>query len=159
PGAPGLSYMTYLTAEDARAFALDGTGKAVIAGGTERGLSPVTPGAFPSTLKIGTYFAILDPAGGGAADLKYSTVLDNADPKSIAIDTAGRVWLAGGAASGFPAVCGPLHGGVDPFVMVMRPSGNGFADRVFGMFFGGASNSESANGITVDLRGIEGLAA
>src|SRR5262249_46387654 len=47
PGAPGLSYMTYLTAEDARAFALDGTGKAVIAGGTERGLSPVTPGAFP----------------------------------------------------------------------------------------------------------------
>jgi uncharacterized repeat protein (TIGR01451 family) len=163
PGAAGLRYATYLSsgATEAHALAFDGDGNTVIVGLTESGTFPVTPGAFPSTLtpRVGAFLTIMDPAGGGTADLKYATVLDRGDPQSMAIDAAGRVWLAGRASTGFPAVCGPLHGNADAFIAVMNPAGSSFADRLFTIVFGGSVNNESANGVIVDLGGLDGLAA
>jgi uncharacterized repeat protein (TIGR01451 family) len=163
PGAAGLHYATYLSSgsTEAHALAFDGDGNTVIVGLTEDGNFPVTPGAFPSLLtpRVGAFLAIMDPGGSGTANLKYATVLDRSDPRSIAIDATGRVWLAGRASTGFPAVCGPLHGNADAFIAVMNPAGNSFADRQFSMVFGGSTNNESANGLTVDLGGLDGLAA
>jgi hypothetical protein len=165
-----LVYSTYLgggNADVGNGIAVDGAGNAYVTGSSASNDFPTTAGAFqtaignPGSTNTDAFVTKLNPAGGGGADLVYSTYLggSNADiGNSIALDATPNVYVTGSTVSGtgdFPTTAGAFDttfagGGVpDAFVTKLNPAGGGGADLVYSTFLGGSA-SDVGNGIAVD---------
>jgi hypothetical protein len=164
----GLAYATFLGGSDydfGFAIAVDLSGAAYVAGGTESSDFPTTPAAFDTAYNGGSwgdaFVAKLDPAGSGLA---YATFLGGADRDgghAIAVDPSGAAYVAGyTASSDFPttpaAFDGTFGGGwclrfpcADAFAAKLNPAGSGLA---YATFLGG-SHSDSGFAIAVDASG------
>lgn len=164
-GSSGLLYATYVgggIASQGKDIALDGSGAVYVTGYAEtfsgQNLFPTTPGAYDREINRGSggdAFAFkLDPAGNGAADMVYSTLLGGIGVgyldrgEGIVVDAAGRMYVAGRTASpNFPTTpgaydttCGTdgaCDGRTDAFVTKLNPAGGGQTDLAYSTFVGG----------------------
>lgn len=153
-----LVYSTFLggTADDvASAIALDPDGRACVAGGATSPDFPVTSGAFQKTLHgSGDAFVTkLQLSGGG---LFYSTFLGGSGgdgASSIAVDSLGRAYVAGGTSSTDFPVLNPIQahlaGAQDAFVTKLSATGN---TLFFSTYLGG-TDVDVANSIRLDSVG------
>jgi hypothetical protein len=170
---PILTYSTFLGGtgdETGFGIAVDASGDAFIGGFTSSADFPVTSAtAFQSDNTLSTlpggcgFVTEIDPAG---AHQLYSTYLCGAtaggsgnfdEVFSIAVDTAGKVYVTGVAFStDFPIVNGlpkpnnNVAGSV--FISKLDPSASGAASLLYSTFFGGLSGS-FGNAIAVDNSG------
>ncbi len=186
-GSADLLYATYLGGDGengvgldyGHAVAVDGAGHAYIVGSTESPDFPVTSGAFDRT--CGTdgrcnyvpnwgaaddvFVVKINPAGGGAADLLYSTFLGGgqidggvADWGDIALDANGDVYVTGRTFSDdFPVTADAYHdalsGSIDAFVARLRLQGKGQDDLIYSTYLGG-TGWDYGTGIAVESQGI-----
>ncbi len=122
-----LIYSTYLggaKSVEGYGIAVDGPGNAYVTGWTQ-GTLPTTSGAYQPIFggDVDAFFTILNPAGGGAGDLVYSTYLGGSGSDvgwSTAVDPSGAAYVSGWSQQGFPTTGGAYqtaYGGVyDAFV-------------------------------------------
>lgn len=166
PGAlqrtPGLGFLTKLEPTLTRAiystylgvgvsaFAVEASGGVYVAGGAAAGF-PTTEGAFRGG-DHGAYVARLSPEG----SLVYVALLGDANPRAIAIDSAGNAYIAGTtAAQDFPVTPGAVQtriaepGFYDGFVTKLNAAGSGL---VWSTYIGAVLASE-AHDVTVDAAG------
>ncbi|HEX4484708.1 MAG TPA: SBBP repeat-containing protein [Terriglobales bacterium] len=107
---PVLVYSTFLGAtfppegaiQSATAIATDGSGNLYITGPCSAANFPVTQGVLGETQQA-AFVAKLNSAG---TSLTYATYLGGVDPKALAVDQAGNVFVAGGSAAGLPIPTG-----------------------------------------------------
>lgn len=153
-----LIYSTYLggTADDgAEAIALDPDGRACVTGAASSADFPVTAGAFQKT-RHGSSDAFVTKfqlSGGG---LFYSTFLGGSGgdgASSIAVDSLGRAYVAGGTSSTDFPVVNPIQahlaGAQDAFVTKLSATGNAL---FFSTYLGGTA-VDVANSIRLDSNG------
>jgi len=159
-----LLYATYLGGptqglEDfANGIAVDGSGNAYVVGGTAAADFPTTGGAYQTTFAGGGrdgFVSKINPAGGGAADLIYSTFLGGSNDfdtiSRIALDGSGNAYVTGRTFStNFPTTAGAYQrtfGGFrDGFVAKLNSTAS---TLVFSTFFGG-SGDDYPVGIALD---------
>ncbi|HET7487137.1 MAG TPA: IPT/TIG domain-containing protein [Acidimicrobiales bacterium] len=128
--------------------AADGTGLAFT---VDRGRHLSDPRQF-------AFLAALTPAGGGGADLSYSTYLggfgDTAG-RGVAVSGGNAVVVGSTSAADLPAgaVQGSLAGETDAFVARLATAGSGGADLLSSTFLGGG-RTDAANAVTADATGI-----
>jgi hypothetical protein len=166
-----LQYSTYIggTGID-RGFdlAVDSAGRMVITGPSGSSNFPVTTGAYQRVYAGGAAefgdatVTLLNPDGGGAADLVYATYLGGSGQEQawgIAVDAAGAIYVSGSTTSAnFPTTVSAFsttYAGSgantlgDAFVSKLRPNGLGVNDLVYSTFLGGASD-DRAEDIAID---------
>src|SRR6267154_3700134 len=167
PIGSGLVYSTFLGGrsgnETGYGIAVDAGGNIYVTGVTSSINFPVTPGAF-QTVSGGNddaFVTKLNPAGGGPADLVYSTYLgcsgfDNG--LGIAVDNSSspNAYVTGYTdSSDFPTTTGAFQtipgGGEDAFVTKLNPVGSGSADLAYSTYLGG-SGSDRGYKIAVDAQ-------
>jgi hypothetical protein len=153
-----LVYSSFLggTANDVgAAIALDPEGRACVAGTASSSNFPVTSNAFQKTLHGSTdvFVTKFQLSGGG---LFYSTFLGGSGSDgahSIAVDSFGRAYVAGGTSSANFPVLNPIQahlGGLqDAFVTKLSATGNAL---FFSTYLGGAA-ADVANSIRLDSSG------
>lgn len=159
PSGSALLYSTYLGGTGADlpvGIAVDGSGQALIIGGTASRDFPTTAGVVqPAAREAGDAFiARLNAAG---SQLVMSTFLGGRDTDTgfhVAIDSAGNIWAAGVTKStDFPlsanATKRTLTGPNDAFVVKLTPNG---ATLSFSTLFGGL-REDLAGPIVVDRAG------
>ena len=154
------------------AIAVDSSGDAFVAGGTEGGFpiagsaaqsvfglgSPATCGVAPNTFPCpDAFLAELNPGG---TSLIYSTYLGGSDSdfaSALAIDNAGNSYLGGETFSaGYPGATGslnsptPIAGASDGFVAKLNTGTTG--SLAYFTYLGG-SNSDLVSGISLDAGG------
>jgi hypothetical protein len=140
--------------------AVDVLGNAYVTGYTS-GAFPTTSGAF-QTVSGGGYNAFvakINPAGGGASDLVYSTYLSGSTDDwghCIAVDASGNAYVSGEAESAnFPTTGGAYqtvnHGGFNGNAFVTKLNSLG-SSLIYSTFLGGIGG-ESGTGIAVDFSG------
>lgn len=164
PTGATISYATFFggTGEDlGLAVAVDGTGRAIVAGQSDSTDFPVSAGAFNATSNGGADIVAMkiDTTLGGA---DFSTYLGSGGAESgrdVAVDPAGNTYLVGGVDEGtFPITPGVVDsvfaGDSEAFVTVLNPTGTGL---IYSTFLGGAGTSfffrEEALGVSVDEDG------
>jgi uncharacterized repeat protein (TIGR01451 family) len=132
----GLLYSTYLGGdlnEDGTAIAVDAAGHVHLTGQTASGDFPTAaaPGSYVDTALAGStdaFVTTLNPAGGGATDLVYSTYLGGTNGEGgtgITVDGDGNAYVTGftnsTVAQGFPIIAGSfdaIHNGAnDAFIV------------------------------------------
>ena len=156
-----LEYATFLGGSDWEyttshcALAIDKTGRATVAGGTDSSDFPTTASAYDRTFNGGfvggdAFVARLNTAG---TELEYATYLGGSKDESIAalaLDDQGRAYVAGATNStNFPTINGPdstFNGDWDGFAA--RFSANG-SSLEFSTFVGG-KGLDNATGVAVD---------
>jgi hypothetical protein len=160
---PVLVYSTYLggsSVEVGHDIAVDGAGRAYIAGVTGSTDFPTTAGAFQTTNGGGEQFngdafvAKLNASGSG---LVYATYLGgSADEQrvDVAIDETGNAYVTGDTTStDFPTTAGAVQttsaGDIDAFVTKLNATGSGL---VYSTYLGGSS-LDAGTGIAVDGAG------
>ncbi len=173
-GASDLSYLTYLGGsgnDEAVAVAVDAAGNAHLTGFTFSTDFPTTSGAFQPSLNTGgrpadnvradVFVTKINPAGGGASDLLYSTYLGGSTVagvsnnianigvdtgSDIAVGPGGKVYVTGTARStNFPTTprsAQPRAGGCTPvacdaFLSIISPANAGRTDLVYSTYLGG----------------------
>src|SRR6185437_812056 len=153
-----LVYSTFLggTGNDvADAIALDSDGRAYVTGNATSPDFPITSGAFQKTLRGGNdvFVTKFQINGGG---LFYSTFLGGSGSEggsSIAVDSLGRAYVAGGTSSTDFPVLNPvqahLAGAQDAFVTKLSATGNAL---FFSTYLGG-TDVDVANSIRLDSAG------
>jgi hypothetical protein len=153
-----LVYSTFLggtVSDDATAIALDNSGRACVTGSTQSKDFPVTSGAFQKTLHgtVDAFVTKFQISGGG---LFYSTFLGGSGAdggNSIAVDSLGRAYVAGGTSSADFPVLNPIQahlgGSQDAFVSKLSATGNAL---FYSTYLGGAA-ADSANSIRLDSVG------
>jgi hypothetical protein len=161
-GTGALAYSTYLgggAADLALGMALytSGSGTSVyLAGKTSSSNFPLK-GAL-QTAMAGGFVAKLNPSGGGASDLVFSTYIGggpNDYANAIALDPSGNAYVTGAAlGSSFPTTTGAFqtsfNGGLsDAFVTAIKADGSAY---LYSTYLGG-SLDEVGNGIAVDASG------
>jgi len=167
-GAASLLYSTYLGGsglDQGNGVAVDASGNAYVAGGTNSIASTLkfTPpsGAYQTNCKLDSGACLGDAfvaklALSGTPSLVYFTYLGGslADTAAgIAVDSSENVYVTGSTSStDFPisaAVSQSTYGGgnADAFVTELNPAGS---ELVYSTYLGG-SNTESGNGIAVDM--------
>lgn len=135
--AGSMLYSTYIgNAREDIGFgiAVDATGVIYVSGssgGSQPQTVPTTPGAFDETGNgfRDAFMLQINPAGGGSADLLYSTVIGGAEDDygyGLALDASGNVYICGQArTTGFPTTSGAYdevqNGGDDAFVAQFPP--------------------------------------
>jgi len=144
-----LLYSTYLGGpvhrDSADSIAVDGSGNAYVTGSTHSSDFPTTVGAYQTTFGGGNtdgFVAKINQAGGGAADLVYSTFLGGNDDETgsgIALDGSGNAYITGRTYStNFPTTAGAYQrtfaGFRDIFAAKLNPTGS---TLVFSTLFGG----------------------
>ncbi len=148
-----LVYSTYLGGgggyDGGQGIALDGSGNVYVTG-TAEGYFPTTSGAFQTVFGNDTYDAFvakLNPAGGGASDLIYSTYLGGSSPTdwgsygySIAVDGSGCAYVTGYTDTpNFPTTSGAYQTAQgyndDAFVSKLNASGSAL---VYSTYLGGS---------------------
>jgi hypothetical protein len=168
----GLLYSTFLGgsgSEDSHAIfsrlggiAVDPSGNAYVTGTTDSTDFP-TVNAYQSTYgpDVGdvTFVAKLNTSGSA---LLYSTYLggtSGATSYGIAVDSSGKVYVAGYAGSGFPtrnAYQSNLIGGGDAFLTKLDPALSGDSSLLYSTFLGGSPGdgaAEKAYGVAADNSG------
>jgi hypothetical protein len=163
---PVLSYSTYLGGngwDEAYDIAVDGSGQAYVAGGTESTNFPVTAEAFqmmPSGGSTDYSEAFVAKLSADGSRLVYATYLggSNGDEAyGIAVDGQGQAYVAGYTGSdNFPVTTGafqPVFGGGygygDAFVAQLSADGSRL---IYATYLGG-NGSDGATGIAVDGQG------
>ena len=178
PGGHGVAdmlYSTFLGSDGAGDYgygiALDSTNHAYVCGRTSGAGFPTTAGALDTTCgtdgacntRSDFFVSRLNPAGGGASDLLYSTFLGGDlwegfyGGCDIALGTNGDVYVTGdtSSTSGFPITSdaydqtGDANWG-DAFVVRLHPQGNGAADLIYGTYVGGTYIEGGGTAIAVD---------
>jgi len=170
PTLSTLLYSTYLGGtgsmpqaimEIVTGLTVDASGNAYLTGLTNSPDFPVTAGAYDTSLgdsQGDAFVTKINPAGGGPADLVYSTFLGGGAEdigRSIAVDASGNAYIAGGTISAdFPTTPGAFDTSYDglwseAFVTKLNPSGTGL---VYSTFLGGRRNDD-AWGIAIDGAG------
>jgi len=161
-----LLYSTYLGGtlgdfELVTGLTVDASGNAYLTGLAYSPDFPVTAGAYDTSLgdsQGDAFVTKINPAGGGPADLVYSTFLGGGAEdwgRSIVVDSSGNAYLAGRTWSAdFPTTGGAFDTsyngqGTDAFVTKLNPSGTGL---VYSTFLGGRGNDD-AWGIAIDGAG------
>ena len=114
---------------------------------------PVTQGAFETSLSscsdnagCAPFFSRINPAGGGHADLVYSTFVGgNGQGDAVAVDAAGNAVLTGETnLPNFPTMdtlqemCCTTSSVPDVFVAKIAPRGGGTHDLLYSTFLGGS---------------------
>lgn len=170
-----------------QALAVDSNGRAYVAGGAN-GSIPTTSNAYQSyyaNMPASAFVTVFDTTASGASSLFYSTYLSvppalnvpspsgtgyaypNANAGAIAVDSFGKVYVAGTAPIGFPTTPGAFQathassacgGGTcyvsgNVFVAKLDPTASATASLIYSTFLGGAASSTTANGIAVDGAG------
>jgi beta-propeller repeat-containing protein len=173
-GLGSLLYSTFLGGDaqepnSGGGIAVDAFGMIYLTGTTVSDDFPTTSGAFqtspsispdPNTVPFNVFVTKLNPAGGGASDLLYSTYLGGTDSESaggVAVGSTGNIYVAGSTCSAdFPhttsAFQSSLRGRCDGFVAKLNPAGGGSSDLVYSTFFGGDDN-DFASAIALDSTG------
>jgi uncharacterized protein (TIGR03437 family) len=163
PTATALLYSTYVGGhghDGAAGIAVDAAGNAYIAGGASSADFPVTAGALQlanrSASASNAFVAKLNPTG---SSLLYSTYLGgtgNDTATSLAIDSAGDVFLAGAATStDFPVTAGAFQtanlstAGNTAFLTELNPAVNAL---VYSTYLGG-SGTDTAAALALDSSG------
>ncbi|GIK73220.1 MAG: hypothetical protein BroJett021_22080 [Chloroflexota bacterium] len=183
-GADGrLVYSTYLGGsylpgvvsggdDNGQGIAVSADGRIFVTGFTTSWDFPTTPGAFKRIfareeygLKDDIILSVFNPAGGGSADLLYSTFIGGGYEErgsDIAVDAAGFAYITGyHAVEGsdyihiwpdFPSTVGafdpgPMVRGARSFVIKFFPGGQGASDLRYSTLFGSHSSIDS-NGVT-----------
>jgi hypothetical protein len=156
PLGTALVFSTYLGGKDTdyvNTMTLDGFGDIYVAGSTQSGDFPVTPGAFQKrdkTANFTGFVAELNPAGSA---LVFSTFLggnvsDNAS--AIAVDGSGDVYVAGSTFSGdFPVTHGAFQtsyiGNGIGFITKLNSTGTGL---VYSTYLGGSGTNYGGDGVS-----------
>lgn len=167
-GGADLLYSTYLGgSKDDGGFGGDITlgsdGTVYVAGDTSSPDFPTTPGAYQRQLggRYDAFLARFDLAGGGNADLLYSTYLGGRGTDSgrgVRVDSSGHAWIAGFTAvnsfdanqtNDFPIVnplacCPKFISGSDVFIAEIDPVGGGKSDLIVSVILGGTGSEEPA---------------
>lgn len=165
-GGASLVYSSLLSqsgANSAVSVAVDAGGMAYVAGYTSTTV-PLTPTAFQtSVLGFGDIYAMkLNPAETGAAALKYSTLLggdsNNEVPYSIAVDSLGRMYVAGTTGSfNFPTTAGAfqtsINGGAPGFVAKLNPMLSGANSLLYSTYLGSSFGSTQPFSMALDPNG------
>ncbi len=158
-GGTGLLYSTFLggsRSDEVAGIAIDGQGVAYVAGRTDSSDFPTTAGAF-DTGHNGAYDAFVAKVNAGATGLLYSTFLGgSADDYAhcIAVDAAGRAYVAGETASSNLATTANAfdrahNGSDDVFLTQLNSGGTGL---LYSTFLGGGGIDEGY-GLAMDGAG------
>ena len=151
---PGLLYSTYIGGrghDEPRPIAVDGNGRAYVAGRTDSIDFPTTPGA-PDTTLNGPFDAYIAMLNANGSALLYSTYLGGSgdeEARGIAVNH-GRVWVTGRTDStNFPTTAGAFdttaNGLRDAFVTKLNSQGG----VVYSTYLGGSGDDEGF-GIALD---------
>jgi len=155
-----LTYSTYLggdAGDFGNAIAVDGSGAAYVTGQVVSTDFP-TQDQFQPPQANNAFVTKLDPDGGGAVTLAYSTYLGGGDTDvgtGIAVDSAGAAYVTGRTQStDFPPqdqfqLDQPAG---DAFVTKLDPDVGGAVTLAYSTYLGGAS-PDDARGIAVDSNG------
>lgn len=157
-GAADLVFSTYLggTGDDSgRAVAVDGTGVYVV-GNTSSTNFPTTGGAY-DTANAGTLVVSVSKLNLTGTTLAYSTYVgtgNNVQSTDMAVES-GDIYVSGNVfGSSLPATAGAFDTALDTsqdgFLFQLSPDGAGAADLVYATYFGGNSNDESIETLTVN---------
>jgi len=165
PTLSTLLYSTFLggAGDGVYGLTVDASGNAYLTGDVSSPDFPVTAGAYDTSLggSNDAFVTKINPAGGGSADLVYSTFLGGETEdvgRSIVVDSSGNAYVAGRTYSAdFPTTPGAFdtsYSGMsfdrpDAFVTKLNPSGTGL---VYSTFLGG-SGDDDAWGIAIDGAG------
>ncbi|HWY70444.1 MAG TPA: SBBP repeat-containing protein [Terriglobales bacterium] len=146
-------------------IAADSTGNAYVVGQTCSTDFP-TKNAFQTfqggLLPCDAFVTKLNPAGGGSADLLYSTYLGGATEEdhaeNVTLDSSNLVYVVGQAGSpDFPTTSGAFQtkqGGVfDEFITKFDLTKSGKDSLLYSTFLGGSLQEQDAAGIAVDSTG------
>ena len=159
-----LIYFTYVggtQADSGNGIAVDASGDAVVAGGTQSPDLPASPGAFQSLPKPGNagsaFLFKLSPDG---TKLLYCTYLGGSVDDvayGVALDSAGNAYLGGVTSSldfPIPTNLVPLQsasGANDGFIAELNPGGNGASDLKFSTYLGpGGGTAAGVKAIALD---------
>ena len=143
-----LIYSTYIAGsgtkgnDSGNAIAVDSSGDAFVAGGTESSNFPTTTGAYQTAIASGAtgnaFILELNPAGNA---LTYSTYLGgevNDKAFGVAVDTSGNIYAAGQTSSSlFPSKNALQTTQAGGFLAKLKPAGGGANDLLFSTFVGG----------------------
>jgi hypothetical protein len=154
PSGSQVVYATYLGARRAttngNSIAIDAAGNAYIAGTTSSSAYPVTSGAYQTTYTTGASFVTKLNATGNA--LVYSTFVNGATIKSVALDGSANLYMTGNATA-IATTSGVFQGTIpsssSPFVAKLNSTGTAMA---YATYLGG-SGSDEGNSIAVDSSG------
>jgi Beta-propeller repeat/Cep192 domain 4/HYDIN/CFA65/VesB-like, Ig-like domain len=158
-----LLYSTYLggsNQDEGHGIGVDSSGNAYVTGITASSNFPLTPANALRTSFVGSTEAFVTGLDSTGLNLLYSTFLGGTGSDSgeaIAVDSAGKVYVAGYTTSPFVALAtgafqGVNKGGTDGFVGKLDPSQSGSASLVYFTFLGGTAQ-EKARGIAVNSAG------
>jgi len=161
------------------AIAVDAAGNAHVTGTTQSPAFPATAGAFQPTRPtdgqvflgdIDAFYAKLNAAGSALLYATYLGSTENDFGEGIALDAAGRAYVAGtttgrsaawngnpAAVSPFPTTAGAFQasfaGGASAFVTQFDSAAAGAASVVYSTVIGGDGEADQAHGIAVDGAG------
>jgi uncharacterized protein (TIGR03437 family) len=177
PDGSSLVYSTYLGGnyyDYIFAIAVDSSGSAYVTGNTNSASFPTTAGAY-QTVNVSNISAFVTKLNSTGTGLVYSTFLggaNNAYATAIAVDGAGRAYIAGNESacdpsqSCFPTTSGALIGGHQPgagspqyaFVTAFNPAGSQLLySTIFGDLNGFKCTSGCGDtwgtGVAVDANG------
>lgn len=145
------------------AIDVDAAGRVVVTGYTWSSDFPTTHGAFDRGLDGQDAFVTkLNPAGGGSADVVYSTLLGGGQREAgtgIAVHGDGTIYVVGNTEStSFPTTAGAFDrslngvGTKDAFLARISPAGGGQADLAYSTLVGGGGY-DTASSMALDAAG------
>ncbi len=167
PTGTSLLYSTYLGGmqDEANAVALDSAGDVYLTGWASAPIS-ITPGAYQTTVVGLTGACILmkiNPAGGGGADLLYSTFVhgtcEQSGGNALEVDGCGNAYITGwNWQPGFPTTSGAYlttgsADNINAFFSVVRPAGGGASDLLYSTYLNSNAVDDYGNGIALDPAG------